>query len=106
MPKYLLAVNYTLEGIRAVAQHGGTARTAAARAAIESVGGTLEADYFAFGDTDAYVIVDLPNNEAAASLVLAVSATGALTVRTTVLITPEEMDAAAKRGVTYSPPGS
>ena len=106
MPKYLLSVNYTLEGIRGVAQKGGSARKSAASAAAKSVGGKVESFYFAFGGTDVYVIADMPSNEAAAALALAVSAGGGATVETTVLLTTDEMDAAAKQQVSYRPPGS
>ena len=37
---------------------------------------------------------------------LSVNAAGGATVRTVVLLTPEEVDAAAKRSVDYRPPGS
>ena len=72
----------------------------------ESVGGSLESFYFAFGDSDAFVVVDLPDNESAAAVALTVNATGAATVKTVVLLTPDEVDAAAKRSVDYRPPGS
>lgn len=106
MPKYLLAVNYTLEGRRGVVAKGGSARKSAASAAAKSVGGKLESFYFAFGGTDVYTVADLPDNEAAAALALAVSAGGGAVVTTTVLLTPEQMDAATKQQVTYRPPGS
>ena len=72
----------------------------------QSVGGSLESFYFAFGDSDAFVVVDLPDNESAAAVALTVNATGAATVKTVVLLTPDEVDAAAKRSVDYRPPGS
>jgi uncharacterized protein with GYD domain len=72
----------------------------------ESVGGSLESFHFAFGDSDAYVIVDLPDNEAAAAVALTVNTSGAVTTKTVVLMTPEEVDAAAKRSVDYRPPGA
>ena len=106
MPKYLLSVNYTLDGIRGVAAKGGSARKSAASGAVKSAGGKVESFYFAFGGTDVYVIADLPNNEAAAAVALAVSAGGGATVKTTVLLTPDEMDAAAKAQISYRPPGS
>ena len=71
----------------------------------QSVGGQLECFYFAFGDRDAYVIVDLPDNESAAAVALTVNASGGATVKTVVLLTPEEVDAAGKRSVDYQPPG-
>jgi uncharacterized protein with GYD domain len=106
MPKYLLETNYTLDGVKGVVAKGGSARRAAAEAATKSAGGTVEAFYFAFGGTDVFVIVDLPDNAAAAALALAVGAGGGATVRTVVLLTPEEIDAATKSTVKYSPPGT
>jgi uncharacterized protein with GYD domain len=105
MPKYLLQANYTAEGANAILAKGGSARVASARAAAESVGGSLEAFYFAFGGTDAYAVVDLPDNGAAAALALTVSGSGVVTVNTTVLLTPEEIDAAAQAQVQYTAPG-
>jgi uncharacterized protein with GYD domain len=105
MPKYLLQVNYTLDGVKGVLSKGGSARRAAAEAAAASVGGTLESLYFAFGDTDVFAIADLPDNSAAAALALTVSGSGGATVETTVLLTPEEIDAATKASVTYTAPG-
>ncbi len=105
MPKYLLQVSYTAEGARGLQKDGGTKRRQAAQAAIESVGGKLESFYFAFGDVDVFVVADLPDPVAAAAASVALSASGAVRSRTTVLITPEEMDQATKRSVSYSPPG-
>jgi uncharacterized protein with GYD domain len=106
MPKYLLEVNYTLEGIRGVKSAGGSARLAAAKELIEGVGGTMESFYFAFGGTDVYAIADLPDSSSAAAAALTVSAGGGATVRTVVLLTATEMDEAASRQTTYRPPGS
>ena len=68
MPKYLLQVNYSLDGVKGVWSQGGSARKAAGEAAAASVGGALESMYFAFGDTDVFAVADLPNNAAAAAL--------------------------------------
>ncbi|MGH9272694.1 MAG: GYD domain-containing protein [Ilumatobacteraceae bacterium] len=105
MPKYMYEINYTLDGVKGVVSKGGSARQAAARAVAESVGGTLESFLFAFGGIDAYVVVDLPDNAAAATVGLAVSAGGGATAKTVVLLTPEEIDDATKRDVQYTPPG-
>ncbi len=105
MPKYLLQINYTLDGVKGVLSKGGTARQAAAQAAAESVGGTLESMYFAFGSTDAYVTAELPSNAAAAALALTVSGSGGATVNTVVLLTPDEIDTATQTGVQYTAPG-
>ena len=106
MPKFLFAASYSIDGVKGVQNAGGTSRSEAVAAVAESVGGRLESFYFAFGDQDAYVVVDLPDNESAAAVALAVNGSGAVTVRTVVLLTPEEVDAAAKRSVDYRPPGS
>ena len=105
MPKFLLQVNYTLDGVKGVLSKGGSARRAAGQAATESLGGTLESMYFAFGGTDAIAIVELPDNAAAAALALTVSGSGAATATTVVLLTPEEIDTATQTGVQYTPPG-
>ncbi len=106
MPKFLFEVTYTLDGIKGIKAQGGTPRVAAARALIEELGGTMESFHYAFGGSDAYVIADMPDNAAAAATGLIVNASGGAASRTTVLITPEEMDAAAKReSPSYRPPG-
>jgi uncharacterized protein with GYD domain len=106
MPKYLITARYTLAGVEGVRGKGGTSRREAVADLAGSVGGSLEAFYFGFGEEDAYVIVDLPDNEAAAAVALTVNAAGGAATRTTVLLTPEEVDAAAKRSVAYRAPGS
>jgi len=105
MPKYLLKVRYTTAGVRGVAAEGAASRRDAARYAVESAGGTLEAMYFAFGDADVYVIADLPDNASAAALALAGNASEGLTLQTVVLMTPEEFDAAREKEVSFRPPG-
>ena len=106
MPKFLIEASYSLDGVKGVRSAGGTSRRDAVARVAESVGGQLESFHFGFGDQDAYVIVDLPDNESAAAVALTVNASGGATTRTVVLLTPEEVDAAAKRSVEYRPPGS
>ena len=106
MAKYLLETNYTLEGIRGVKAKGGSARVAAATELIEGLGGKVESFYFAFGGSDVFVIADMPDNVSAAAAALTVSAGGGATTKTIALITPDEMDAAAKMQATYRPPGT
>jgi len=105
MPKYLIQGAYTIEGTKGVLKEGGSKRREAAEALAKSLGGKIEAFYFAFGETDAFAIVDVPDNVSAAAAALAIAASGAVRVKTTVLITPEEMDQAAKKTVSYRPPG-
>jgi uncharacterized protein with GYD domain len=105
MPKYLFAATLTESGVQGVMKEGGTSRREALRATAESVGGTLDAFYFAFGTNDVYLVVDLPDAASAAALSMTTTASGAVRVNTTVLITPEEMDEASSKTVEYRPPG-
>jgi uncharacterized protein with GYD domain len=106
MPKFLVEASLTTEGVKGVQSEGGTARREAVKTAIASVGGELEAFYFGFGDRDVYVLADFPDNQSAAAMALAVNSSGAVTSRTVVLLTPEDVDAAAKRSVEYRAPGA
>ena len=105
MPKYLWEVSYTPEGTRGLLQDGGTKRRAAVEKALSEVGGKLEAFYYAFGKYDLVGIAEFPDHASAAALSLAVAATGAAMIRTTVLLSPEEIDAAAKKKLRYRAPG-
>jgi len=104
--KFLLRATYTVDGIKGVLKEGGSARRAAAQKAVESGGGRMETFYYAFGEDDAYVIVDVADNAAAAALSMTIGATGAVRVRTIALVTPEEIDKAAKANVSYRAPGA
>jgi uncharacterized protein with GYD domain len=106
VPKYLFLARHTPQGAKGLIDEGGTSRRAATEHAVGSVGGKLEAFYYAFGDTDVFIIADLPDHAAAASLSLAVGATGGIKTETVVLLTPEELDAAASKQPAYRPPGS
>lgn len=106
MPKYLVQASYTAEGTRGLLRDGGSKRRASAEEAIRSLGGRLEAFYFAFGEIDVFAIADMPDNVSAAAVSLAVSASGAVHLKTTVLLTPEEMDQATRKTVSYRPPGA
>ena len=105
MPKYLLQATYTADGVKGLIKDGGSRRAAAARSLIESLGGKLDALYFAFGETDVVAIADLPDNAAAASASLTISGSGAVHGSITALLTPEEIDKAVKQSGTYTPPG-
>ena len=105
MPKYLVHGNYVGEGIKGLLKEGGSGRRAAIEKLVSSLGGSLESVYYAFGDTDIYLIVDMPDNASMAAMALVAGASGAVTVKTTVLMTPEEVDEAAKKTPDYRPPG-
>ena len=105
MPKYLIKASYTAEGVKGVMKDGGTKRRQAAEAAVKSTGGKLEGFYFAFGEDDAYVIVDAPDNASVAASTLAIGASGLVKATTVVLLTPEEIDQVIKKNATYTAPG-
>ena len=105
MPKYLLEASYTGEGAKGLMKDGGSKRRAAAKTLVESLGGRIEALYYAFGETDVLAIVDMPDNAAAAAASLTIAGSGALNSKITVLLTPEEIDQAVKKHGSYTPPG-
>ena len=105
MPKYLVEGSYTTDGTKGLLKDGGSKRRAAVEALMKGLGGSVEAFYYAFGEPDAYVIVDAPDNVTAAAVSLAVNASGAVTLKTTPLLTPEEIDQATQKTVNYRAPG-
>ena len=106
MGRYLFQGSYSLDGIKGVLKEGGTGRRKAIDDAVKALGGRLEAYYFGFGDTDVYVIVDGIDHSTAAAFSMGIAATGAVHgVKTTVLLTPEEIDAAGKKALSYRAPG-
>ena len=105
MPKYLFHGSYTPEGIRGLMEEGGSRRREAAEQALKSVGGVLEAFYFSFGDNDFYIIVDLPDNVTTTAVSFVGNVSGTFSIKTIVLLTPEEVDEAVKKSVDFRPPG-
>ena len=105
MARYLLQGSYTTEGIKGVLKDGGTGRREAVSAALEAMGGKLESMYYAFGETDVYVIIEAPDNVSALALSMGVASTGTVNVKTTVLMTIEEVDQATKKTISYRAPG-
>ncbi len=106
MAKYLVKASYSTEGMKGVAKEGGSGRVAAVEQLVQGLGGKVESFYFAFGTSDVYVIVDLPDNSSAAAVAAAVGSSGALSsFETVVLLTPSEVDEAMKKAVSYRPPG-
>jgi uncharacterized protein with GYD domain len=105
MPRYMLIVDYAPEGMKALMSAGGSARRTAVEKALTGMGGRLETFDFAFGADDAYVVAELPDDRAAASLALTVGGTGMTRVRVVVLLSPEDIDAASQLRPDYTPPG-
>ena len=106
MAKYLFRTEYTKAGLEGLLREGGTGRREALRQTIEGTGGSLEGFYYAFGDDDLLLIADLPDNTAATAVSLNIGAAGALDVAVTVLISPETIDEAVKKNVSYRVPGA
>ena len=105
MSKYLIQANYAGEGLKGLLKEGGSSRRTAVETLFGSVGGKVESFYYAFGDTDLFVIADVPDNVTAAALSLIVNASGTATATITVLLTAEEIDAASQKNATYRPAG-
>ena len=105
MAKYLFKGNYVGKGIDGLRSEGGTGRKKAVEKLVESLGGRLEALYYAFGPTDIYAIVELPDHQAATAASLMVNGSGNVKVDVVVLMSPEEIDQATKKAPTYRPPG-
>jgi uncharacterized protein with GYD domain len=109
MAKYLIEAAYSQAGLKALVKDGGTGRKKVVEAAAKALGGRVESMYFAFGTSDVYVIVDAPDNITVAAFALAVGGTGiAAHLKTVVLLTPEEVDQAAKKSASsgYRAPGA
>ena len=105
MAKYLVEGKYSVEGAKGLLKDGGSGRRAALEKLAQSVGGKVESIYFAFGETDIFLILDMPDNISMTALDLTVGATGAAGTKTTVLMTPEEVDEAIKKHPAYRAPG-
>ena len=105
MPKYMIEASYSTEGLKGLAKDKGSGRVKAVNAAVAGMGGKVEALYFTFGKHDAVLIVDLPDNATAAAFSLAAGATGLVHSRTTVLLTPAEVDKALGTKTGYKGPG-
>ena len=106
MPKFMIKASYTTEGTRGLLKDGGSARRAVVQKLMEGIGGKVEAFYYAYGDADAYLIIDVPDATSGLAVSMAVNASGAVRLSTIPLITPEEMDAACKKSVPYRAPGA
>jgi uncharacterized protein with GYD domain len=106
MPKFLITASYTAEGARGLMKEGGTARRAVVEKVVQGLGGKVEAFYYSYGDDDAVIITEVPDHIAGLALSLAVNASGLVRIKTTPLITPEEIDTASKKAVSYRGPGA
>jgi uncharacterized protein with GYD domain len=106
MAKFLFEASYSPEGLRGLKKEGAAKRRAEIESVVAGLGGTTEAMYFAFGDVDVYLLLDLPDAATASALSFAVNQSGAVSLKTRVLLTAEEVDAAIAKSVTYRAPGA
>lgn len=106
MPTYLWRASYTSDGVKGLIKDGGTKRRAAVQQAIEQAGGKLHAFYFALGETDVFSIAEFPDVATAVAVSATVNASGVVHLSSTLLVSPEEVDAAVKKSIAYKAPGA
>ena len=106
MKKYLIKASYNANGTKGLIEDGGSKRKSEIQKMLEGMGGKLESFYYAFGEHDAYVIIELPDDISAAAVGLGVNSSGMVSVSTTVLLSPEDIDKASKKSISYRAPGT
>ena len=106
MAKFLVQAAYTVDGVKGVMREGGTARRAQLGQILERVGGKVDAFYYAFGEWDVVAIIEAPDTATVTALSMTINASGGVKLRTTPLITPEEIDQATKKSISYRAPGA
>ena len=105
MKKYLIKASYNANGVKGLIEDGGTQRKLVVQKMLSGMGGKMESFYYAFGEHDAYIISELPDDISAAAIGLRVNSTGLVSISTTVLLSPEDIDAASKKSINYRAPG-
>lgn len=106
MPTYLWRASYTTDGVKGLVKEGGSKRRSAIQQMVEKAGGKLHAFYFALGEADVFSIAEFPDTATAVAVSAAVNGSGLVRLSSTLLVSPEEFDAAAKKSITYRPPGA
>jgi uncharacterized protein with GYD domain len=101
----MIQASYVGEGLKGLIKEGGTKRRETVAKVIEGMGGTLESFYYAFGDYDVVGVAEMPDNVSSVAFSLMVNASGVINAKTTVLLTPEDLDQATKKTIDYRPPG-
>ena len=108
MAYFLLQGAYTSESWKSLVNNP-VDRVEAVRPVIEKLGGSVEGAWFAFGDYDVVLVMQMPDNVSAAAFSLAVAASGGFKAhKTTPLLTIADGVEAMKKaaGAGYRPPGS
>lgn len=104
MPKYLVQGSYTDQGLNGLLKEGGSKRRGMVEKLAQEMGGKLEVFYYAFGDDDFVIILDLPSNIDMAAVAIVAQASGMVKSRVTVLMDPKDVDQAVQRKVDFRPP--
>lgn len=105
MKKYLIKASYNANGVKGLIEDGGSQRKLAVEKMVAGIGGKVESFYYAFGKYDVYTIIELPDDISAAAAGLRINSSGLVLISTTVLLSPEDIDAASKKSVNYRAPG-
>ena len=105
MKKYLIKASYNANGLKGLIEEGGTKRKLAVEKMLSEMDGKMEAFYYAFGEQDVYAIFELPDDVSAAAVGLRINSSGLVSISTTVLLSPEDIDTASKKSVSYRAPG-
>jgi uncharacterized protein with GYD domain len=104
MAKYLARICLDAEGVQLLRTETASGRRAAVAKFIGAAGGKLDGLYFAFGQEDVLLIIDLPDNVSAAAISLVNNSAGNVRAIYTPLITVEEMDQAIDKATTLASP--
>ena len=105
MPKYLVEGSYTDEGLKGLIKDKASGRAAAVQKAAQSLGGKMDEIYYTFGDNDVILLLDMPDNATVAAFAITAASTGLVRVKTTPLLTVDEVDKALAKSVNYKAPG-
>jgi uncharacterized protein with GYD domain len=106
MKRFMFKVSYTKDGMQGVLKEGGASRVTTIEKMAADMGGSIASFDFAFGDTDVYVIAEMPDEITAAAVATAVAASGAAAVETVVLLSADDIDAAIAKHAPYRAPGA
>ena len=101
MPKYLIQASYTAEGLKALKKESPLNRMWVVKDAVASVAGKLDSMYWALGEDEAILILDLPDAQTAAALSMHVGAAGLVRTKTTRLIALRDMEKSLAQVVDY-----
>lgn len=96
MGLYLYIGSYSAEGRKGLLAEGGSFREAATRKLVESAGGSIERYLFAVGPFDFVIIAQMPDDKAAIIPPLIANSTGTVSVTTTKLMSPADMDSVTR----------